>query len=188
MSSDPTARQKLIIGRLGSPKGVGGGLKIHSYSGEFEHFLDLKEVDLEPGSEPGQLAKPQAASTPRKLRLKVRHIEASAGGLVMAFEGYPSPETARSLTGLDIVVDREAAAPLGDNEWYVGDLVGVDLMVAGKKVGSVESVLHGGPESWLETRLDDKRLVIVPLRKEFVGAVDLAARTIELIAPWLLDE
>lgn len=105
----------------------------------------------------------------------------------MAFEGYESPETARKLTGMDILVPREEAAPLGENEWYIADLVGLELVAEGKRLGRVESVLEGGPEPWLEARLPGGGKAIVPFRKEFVGEVRLEAGEIELLAPWILE-
>jgi 16S rRNA processing protein RimM len=135
----------LAIGRLGAPKGVRGDLKVHSYSGEVAHFLKLKEVTLRGGD--------SGAAPGRLLKLKVSRIGGADGpvaGLTMAFEGYPSPETARVLTGMDIVVPRSEAAALGPNEWYVDDLVGLSLVVGGEKVATVRAVIEGGPDPWLE--------------------------------------
>jgi len=225
----------LAIGRLGAPKGVRGDLKVHSYSGESAHFYKLKEATLR-GSD-------TAAGPGRELRLKVARIEGSGASLTMAFEGYPSPEAARALTGLDIIVPRSEAAALGPDEWYVTDLVGLSLTVGGEKVATVRSVLEGGADPWLEAvliterqplargasgateqnserrdgsisapmkkgtvkrnpempgarssggdrtaRRNSERVSLVPFRKEFVGEVNIAAGTIELLAPELLDE
>lgn len=118
----------------------------------------------------------------------------------MAFEGHESPESARELTGLDILAPRSAAAPLGANEWYVADLVGLALVAGGERLAVVESVLEGGSEPWLEVRFPaaprgseagaksgSSRLALVPFRREFVGEVDLDRGEIELLAPWLLE-
>ncbi|MDP3178018.1 MAG: hypothetical protein Q8M76_08950, partial [Spirochaetaceae bacterium] len=40
------AGASFVIGKLGAPWGVKGDVKIHSYSGEFAHFLGLKDVEL----------------------------------------------------------------------------------------------------------------------------------------------
>ena len=105
----------------------------------------------------------------------------------MAFVGYETPEAARVLTGLDIMVARDRAAPLKDNEWYVADLVGLDLTHEGRVVARIRSVLEGGPDPWLEAELPDGRRSLVPFRGEFVGSIDLSAGRVELLAPWLLD-
>lgn len=194
----------MAIGRLGAPKGVRGDLKVHSYSGESGHFHNLKEVELRaPQGEAG-------GAPARPLRIKVERVEGSGASLTMAFPGYPSPETARALTGLDIVVPRSGASPLGPNQWYIDDLVGLVLVDSvGQRLAEVRSVLEGGAEPWLEVVVTgaegpaqgakDKRgparisgrtperVSIVPFKKEFVGKVDLAAGTIELLVPELLS-
>jgi 16S rRNA processing protein RimM len=177
------------IGRLGAPKGVRGDLKIHSYSGESAHFRKLKEVELK--------GKDAASGAPRTLRARVLRVEGEGPSLTMAFEGYPSPETARVLTGMDIVVPRANASPLGPNEWYVDDLVGLALVHGGSKLATVLSIIEGGPEPWLEVEVASPASpkgtakpgprAIVPFRKEFVGQVDLSAGSIELLVPELLS-
>jgi 16S rRNA processing protein RimM len=177
----------LAIGRLGAPKGLRGDLKVQSYSGEFKHILGLKSARLR-GTDP-------ATGAPRLLELAVSRVERSGDGLSMAFAGYDSPEAARVLTGMDILAERADCAPLGKNEWYVADLVGLSLVSEGKSVATVRSVLEGGADPWLEAVLPAgageggaSRTALVPFRKEFVGEVDLEAGTIEILAPWLLEE
>jgi len=182
----------LTIGRLGAPKGVRGDLKLQSYSGEYAHFLKLKEVELRAPTGATPEDSPSSAA-PRKLTLKVLRIDDSSGSPTIAFEGYPSPEKARELTGLEIVAPRSCAAPLKPDEWYVTDLVGLSLVASNDKLATVRSVLEGGSDPWLEAvipaaRGNPERTVLVPFRKEFVGEVDLKAGTIELLAPYLLDE
>jgi 16S rRNA processing protein RimM len=184
-------RDTVSIGRLGAPKGVRGDLKVHSHSGESAHFRKLKEVEL--------LSESAAAgAAAKKLRVKISRIEGEGPSLTIAFEGYASPEAARVLTGMEIIVPRSAASPLRPNEWYVDDLVGLALVDAsepGRKLAVVRSILEGGAEPWLEVvRLHEsgshrgaEGAAIIPFRKEFVGAVDLKAGTIELLLPELLS-
>jgi len=165
-------------------------------------------------SETSAGARPEAA--PRRLHLRVLRVEEGSGGLTMAFVGYETPEAARVLTGLDIMVARDRAAPLKDNEWYVADLVGLDLTHEGRVVARIRSVLEGGPDPWLEVvvpesgpgdapdpaaggssgtakrnperaKRNPERVSLVPFRGEFVGSIDLLAGRVELLAPWLLD-
>ena len=91
---------------------------------------------------------------------------------------------------------RSGASPLKPNQWYVDDLVGLALVNAGRRLAEVRSVLEGGAEPWLEvfvpgavgqTPGNPERVAVVPFRKEFVGEVDLAAGTIELLVPELLS-
>jgi 16S rRNA processing protein RimM len=174
------------IGRLGAPKGVRGDLKVHSYSGESAHFRKLEDVELRFDTAAGGASK--------ALRLKIARIEGEGSSLTIAFAGYASPESARVLTGMDIIVPRAFAAPLGPDQWYIDDLVGLALVAVGgtppkgERLAKVASVLEGGAEPWLESVLPDGRKAIVPFRKEFVGKIDIVGGTIELLVPELLDK
>lgn len=179
---------RFAIGRLGAPRGTEGDLHVQSYSGEFEHFLHIKMVDLERASE---------FHPPSRLHLKVERVEEGPGGLTLAFEGYSSREAAERLIGMEIVVDRDRAAPLAEGEWYVADLVGIRLVSAGGETdyGQVVAVCEGGSDPLLEVVLHDNgsgaeaaaATALVPFRKEFIGDIDLEKKIAVLLAPWVLE-
>jgi 16S rRNA processing protein RimM len=168
-----------ILGRLGAPRGIKGDLKIQSYSGEFKHIFKLKSLELK--------------GEGRSLIVKVLRAEEFPDGATIAFEGYPSPETARALTGLEIVAPRSGGAPLKKNEYYIVDLVGLVLRgqagteLAAKELGKIISVVEGCADPCLEVLLPDGRKVLVPFRKEFVGRVDVEGGAVELLARWVLE-
>jgi len=181
----PTRRAdgRLLAGRLGAPRGVEGDLRVHSYSGESSHLLALKTLELVHEGPGG-----------RETRLRVevsRVLVDEGGGLSLRFKGYESPELALRLVGMEILVERAQAAPLGEGEWYITDLVGLEAVPpgGGPAYGRVVAVCGGGPDPWLELELPagaaERRLV--PFRKEFVGDIDLAAGTLVLLAPWVLE-
>ena len=173
-----TAEEELLaVAKLGAPKGIVGFLKLHSYSGEFGHLKNLKEVLLAPEKRP---------DLGKKVRIKA--TEGGSPGMSMAFEGYDSPEKARVLTGMELFLPRSCASPLKKNEWYIRDLVGLKLMYMKKPAGVVEAVLDGGADPLLEVRLaDGNSKILVPFRSEFVGEVDCESGFIELTAGWLLE-
>lgn len=169
------ANDSFLLGKIGAPRGIRGDLRIQSYSGEYGHIFSQKSLELR--------------GEGHILRLKVARFQENPDISTIAFEGYPTPETARALVGLEIYAPREGGAPLGENEWYVADLIGIAVVSReGQEYGKVISVVEGGPDPWLETLLGDGRKVLIPFRKEFVGEVDEKAGRLELIAPWLLDE
>ena len=215
----------VAIGRIGGAKGIGGGVRVTSYSGEYEHFLVLDEVELVPTDDdtgrgaqnpggttslshqrmpypmpaPGtpvsgrfarDAARLRAAKdrSPGRIKVHVTGVEAGPGGLVLHFKGYESPESVRSLTGMDIVVPAAKAAPLKPGEFYVRDLVGMKLLSGGVSVAIIDGVFDGAADPCLEIALPAGRKVLVPFRKEFIGEIDLETRTAELIAPWILEE
>ncbi|MHB0898078.1 MAG: ribosome maturation factor RimM [Spirochaetales bacterium] len=173
-----TAGQELLaVAKLGAPRGLNGFLKLHSYSGEYEHLKNLKLALVAPAKTPDQ------AKT-----MRIKAVDVGDWGMSVAFEGYESPEKARALTGLELFAPRENASQLRTNEWYIHDLVGLKLMLGDASVGEILGVLDGGADPLLEVRVAASGAqVLVPFRSEFVGDVDCEAGTMELLAGWLLE-
>ena len=165
--------EELALGRLGSPHGVDGFIKMLSYSGETGHLLALTDVTLR-GKE-------------RSLQAHVENVREAGSGALVKFAGYDSPEAVRALSGLEVWASREKAASLEEEEYYYADLVGCDLAAEGKKVAAIVGVCDAGGGDLLEARKPDGSVFYVPFRKEFVGKVDISSRRVELLAPWLLD-
>ncbi|MCE1196545.1 ribosome maturation factor RimM [bacterium] len=173
----PLGRELLAAAKLGAPKGVRGALKVQSYSGEFDHLASLEFALLGPEGKP-ELASP----------MRIAAVDRGAIGMSIVFAGYDSPEKARALTGMELFLPREAASPLAENEWYIHDLVGLKLTLSGEPVGEVVGVLDGGADPLLEIKpAKGGAACLVPFRGEFIGAVDVGAGTMELLAGWLLE-
>ncbi len=164
---------ELAIGRLGAPHGLEGRLKASTYSGEIEHFLRLKSALLKQGD--------------KALSLAIEDVEAHGSGVLIKFQGYDSPESAKALSGYELWVPRDQGSPKGEDEYYYSELVGCLLMDGERELGRVSAVCETGGGQLLEALLPDGRSAYVPFRKEFTGAVDVEAKRIELLAPWILE-
>jgi len=164
---------ELALGRLGGAHGVEGRIKFLPFSGETEHLLSLRSATLKgKGSD---------------LTIQIESVQDIGDAVLFKIAGYDSPETVRVLSGLELWAPRDKAAPLSDGQYYYADLVGCDLFSDGCVVASVVGVCDGGGGDLLEVEKPGGGSSYVPFRKEFVGQVDIAARRIELVAPWILD-
>ena len=175
--NDKPEPELLAVAKLGAPRGVKGSLKVHSYSGEYSHIEGLKSALVAPEGSPGD-----------GRRLPIAFAERGDWGLGLVFAGYESPEKARALTGLLIYLPRDEASPLGKNEYYIHDLVGLRVVCGGEVVGLIQAVLDGASDPLLEvSRAGLGGTFLLPFRNEFVGEVDLKKRTLDLLAGWLME-
>lgn len=172
---EPSRKVRLLaVARLGSVRGLHGEMRLYSYSGEYEHIRRATEIMAGvPGDE----------TTLRPLKIKA--LSESPHGVGILFEGYDTPEKARSLTGFDVYLPREMAAPRAPGEYYIADLVGMAVHTAEGPVGTVTAVVEGGADDLLEIEHLGRRY-LVPFRKEFIGEVDEELRRLELLTPWIL--
>ena len=172
--------KQFVAGIVGAPFGLKGFIKVKSLSGETDHLLRLKSVTLRKDG-----------------RERVIDIEESAAvppAMVMRFAGFNSPEEAKKLTGAELLVSREDAAPLQPGEFYVEDLKGLAVVSDfgegagdGEILGQIVSVIDAGGGDLAEIRLQDGETRLVPFREEFFGDVDLEKGRVILKNAWVLE-
>lgn len=166
----------LAVARLGAVRGLEGEIKLHSYSGEFSHIEKAGEIML--GGEAG-------LENARPIRI-VQFLQGGWGASVI-FEGFDTPEKARTLVGRELFLPREKACPLRPHEYYVADLVGMTATVNGLAIGVIAAVLDGGADALLEVKRDSGGSALVPFRKEFVGEIDEEKGELEILSSWILE-
>ena len=163
---------QIAIGRVRSSFGLDGSFKVQSYSGETEHFLTLRSIEL---SKEGKIR-----------HAIVESVRVIGNSPLVKISGVDTPEAAKLLAGWDITVDRTFAAALAAGEYYQSDLVGLSVLANGVAVGTVASV-YDGPQSVLLEVQTENGSRLLPFMDRFVGDIDVEARTIELWELWFLE-
>lgn len=100
--------------------------------------------------------------------------------LLLAFEGFATPEAARELIGADLYADVEPTQ-LAADEYLDADLIGLRLIASdGRELAYVVAVRHLPAQDCLVVEPGG---ALVPLVKAFVRAIDLRAGTISVTLP-----
>lgn len=160
------AEELLTIGVVTGTHGVGGELKVKSYSGLSDHILVLREALFRKGQE--------------EKRLRLDSVRPQPPGVILKITGIESPEQARRFVGCEIRVPRSQAARLLDGEYYAADLCLCSLWFGEEEIGSVRSVWEGGASELLEVQGKAGRTFLVPFIDHFIGDVQLEKRKIFL--------
>ena len=172
---------RLTTGRVRGTFGLEGFLKIESCSGEYEHFLNLKEIKL-------QLPSKGTETQPPELFYQVEECVVRNADALLKLRGIDSPEAAKKLHGADILVPRDMACPLERGEFYINDLCNSDLVYKGNSVGTIADVVEGGGGLLLEvSEAATGRTVYVPFRSQFIGKINIPAKQVELMHRWILE-
>jgi len=183
----------LVIGIIRTPHGLSGTFKVQSTSGEIDHFFDLEEVVIRLNG--------------TEKFFKVEEVKGSPHNLIMKLAGIDSPEDVKHYSGAEILVSREHACFLDENEFYVNDLKGCSLVYDSNTdgltaksgstkqiVGTITGVMEGGAGDLLEVDVAERvepfesRSVLVPFRKEFIGNIDIENKEICLMHLWILEK
>lgn len=103
--------------------------------------------------------------------------------MVLKFEGIDSISDAEALVKVEIQIPVEERAALEEGATYVADLVGCRVVVDGRAIGSVTDVVFGAGEAPILEIEEGKKEYLVPLAQEYVIALDVAAKRLELKLP-----
>ena len=75
---------------------------------------------------------------------------------------------------------------LKDNEYYVCDLIGLDVFEKNQKIGQVTDVLNYGASDILQIKCDDDELLLA-MSPATILKVDLENRQIEVAIPQMVE-
>jgi 16S rRNA processing protein RimM len=175
------------LGRIRRPQGRKGEVFAEILTDFPEKFAERKRLWLLRISGGGVAATLPAteASAPREMELTAHWLH--KGGVVLHFAGVDSISAAETLNGLIVAIPRTERAALGEDEVYIGDLIGCALVdVAGGvpvPVGEIEDVdTTSGPVALLVVR-GAAGEVLVPFAKSYLRSIDLKARRVEMALP-----
>ncbi len=146
----------VVIGVISAPHGVRGTLRVRP-PGSGRH--------LRRGVEP-------IVDGERRRILVSRQ---TPKGFLVDLEGIGDRDLAASLRGVELILDREELDAPDEEEFYVGDLVGLEVYgEAGTRIGSVADVLETPAHEILLIRGDEEEPVehYVPFTHEHVPTVD----------------
>ena len=106
--------------------------------------------------------------------------------ILMKLYSVDDRDRADELRGARICVRRRDFPPLEEGEFYTVDIIGAEARMGGERLGEVTEILSYPTLEAILVRPDDgKGLWEIPLNETYVGAIDTAARTVEVLT---LDE
>lgn len=165
----------ISIARIARPQGVRGEVVADILTDFPERFADLDEVVL------SRAGKVIGSFTLEQYRFH-------KGRVLLKFVGYDDADRAEELRGASLVISREELVELDDDEYYVFDLEGCDVVtIDGQPLGRVTKVDDYGAAPLLSVKTENKE-VLIPLTREICPNVDVDNKRIVVNPPeGLLD-
>jgi len=159
------------IGRISGAQGLKGEVKLFHDSGDRERIAGLREIHI----------KTSEAEDKLFTVLGIRYHKIIP---ILSLEGVDSRSTAESLIGADVYVDSNMLAPLGDGEYMVSDLIGLNVYDDGMLIGAVTEVLDNPAHDILKVNSNDGRgEILIPLVDVFVSKINIESRSIDVNLP-----
>jgi 16S rRNA processing protein RimM len=155
----------VVIGIVASPHGVHGTVKVRE-AGSGRHLRE--------GMEP-------VVGGSRRRIVSVRQ---TGKGYLVDFEGIDSRIGAVAIRGKELLLDRKELDEPDEDEFYVGDLIGLRVEDAdGNSIGTVADLLENAGNELLVIYPPDSMALYVPFTVEHVPTVDLAGGTVVVRPP-----
>ncbi len=157
----------VYIGRVANTHGVRGGLKIFPTTDEPMRFKMLDEVILEDlkGNDKSY---------------KILDVKFSGKLVILQLEGVTDMNQAQMMKQQIVKIPKEWALPLEENEYYVQDLVGLEVYENDVKIGVMKDVMFTGANDVYVIELDDGRELLLPYIEECVLGIDLEANRMDV--------
>lgn len=152
-SNDPWS---LLIGEITAPQGLKGEVRVFPHTDFPERFDNLREVGVRRGDAPVRVMTVTASRRQeRRIVLKLADID--------------TIEAAEALRGAQLVLPLSQAMPLGEDEYYYHELMGLNVVTtAGDSLGRITAIWPTGANDVYETPL-----ALIPAVKEFIREIDL---------------
>jgi 16S rRNA processing protein RimM len=166
VDSDASKDELLVMGRIASPFGVKGWLRVNAFTAQPDNLLDYTPWYLKlPGG--WQAIEPLAG----------RH---HGKGLVVQLKDCNDRDTAAALAGTDIGVYRSQLPPVDRDEYYWSDLIGLQVFTVGDRLlGVVEQLFETGANDVMVVKGEQEHLVPF-VTGQVVESVDLEKRIIRV--------
>lgn len=163
-------KDRILVGRFGAPHGVGGEVRLQSFTGVPSAIAAYKPLLDASGTRQFSIV---------GLRLMKDTV------FVAQIAGVADRAAAGALTNAALYVPREALPDAGEEEFYLTDLIGLAALTqAGEAFGRVVDVLNFGGGDILEiARANGGETFFLPFKKDVFPHVDLKAGCLTLVPP-----
>ena len=168
--------QYLKTGIITSTHALKGEVKVYPVTDDKKRFGLLKEVFLLSGG--------------RMQPVKIENVRYFKQMVILKFEGIDSIEQAQGLVKSELYIDRKDGLPLGENEYYIADLIGMKVVTTDQEeLGWISDVMQTGANDVY--CVDSKKYgeILIPAIKQCIMEVDLQGEkmTVDLL-PGLLPD
>lgn len=152
--------EMLRVGVISSTHGVRGEVKVYPTTDDPERFLDLDEVTLDAGRE--------------QIVLEIQNVKFFKNMVILKFKGYDNINDIEKYKGRDLLIRRDQAVELEEDEYFVTDLIGLKVEAEdGTVLGELKEVMPTGANDVYIVRQENGKELLLPAIKDCILDVDL---------------
>ncbi|HJD33063.1 MAG TPA: ribosome maturation factor RimM [Candidatus Mediterraneibacter tabaqchaliae] len=158
--------QFLQVGVISSTHGIRGEVKVFPTTDDPMRFKKLKKVLLDTGRE--------------RLELEVQSVRFFKQFAIVKFKGIDNINDIERYKGKGLFVPREDAVPLGEDEYYIADLIGMEVFTEDGHFGVVRDVMETGANEVYIVESDKHGEVLIPAIRQCVLDVNVEEKKMKI--------
>jgi 16S rRNA processing protein RimM len=164
----------LAVGKVRRPHGVAGDMLVEIYTDFPEHLQPLAKV----------------YAGEKHVPLTIRRQRLHNDGVLLAFDGFTTPEQVGRFRNQILYIIKEDAAELPEGEYYFHELVGLAVVdETGIVLGEVTEIMETGANDVYVVRNTAGREILLPAIAEVILDVDLESKTMKVhLLPGLVED
>ena len=166
----------LQVGVITTTHGVGGEVKVFPTTDDPARFKKLKNVILDTGK--------------TRKELEITGVKFFKNMVILKFKGFDNMNDVENFRQAKLLVTRENAVELGEDEYFIADLIGLAVFSdEGEALGVITDVLQTGANDVYVISKEGQADLLVPAIHDCIKEVDIARQkmTIHLL-PGLRSE
>lgn len=154
----------LQVGVITSTHGIRGEVKVFPTTDDPNRFRKLKQVILDTGKE--------------QLEMEIASVKFFKNQVIVKFKGIDDINDVEKYRKAGLYVTRENAVPLGENEYFIADLIGLKVISDDEEeLGVIDDVLQTGANDVYIVKKEQTPDLLIPAIKDCIKNVNIEEGT-----------
>ncbi len=154
------------IGVITSTHGLKGEVKVFPTTDDVNRFKKLKKCILR---------------TPKgDMEVEKNSCKFFKNMVILSFKEFKDINEIEKYKNCELYVKREDAMPLDEDEFYIADVIGMEVWEEDKKLGELYDVIQTGANDVFSIKLLDGKELLIPVIKQCVIDIDYEARRVNV--------
>ena len=158
--------QLLQVGVISSTPGVRGEVKVFPTTDDPQRFKSLKNVILDTGKE--------------QIPLEIQGVKFFKQFVILKFKGIDNINDIERYKRRSLFVTREDAVELEEDEYYIADLIGMDVITDEGEEGKLVDVIETGANEVYVVEFDKYGEVLIPAIHDCILDVDIETMSMKV--------
>lgn len=158
--------QLLQVGVISSTHGVRGEVKVFPTTDDPQRFKSLKNVILDTGKE--------------QIPLEIQGVKFFKQFVILKFKGIDNINDIERYKRSSLFVTREDAVELEEDEYYIADLIGMDVITDEGEEGKLVDVIETGANEVYVVEFDKYGEVLIPAIHDCILDVDIETMSMKV--------